>query len=203
MKQSVAELLQLVGSSGQNTVAYRNEPTVHRSAPQKIPVSANPGSNDIISWNEEKMSTGFTPVDEEHQELIQRINDLHAACVAGKAREQLMDQLDFLGNYAQSHFANEERIMAEHNCPSRTQNQMAHAKFLKDYERVVAMVREYGASTRAAIELKQMLGDWLNNHICRIDTGLRKCPGAHGKDSRSMTAQRRSQIPLEDNFKDF
>ena len=133
------------------------------------------------------MATGVSSVDTEHQELIRRINELHADCVAGRAREELMEHLSFLGSYAQSHFASEEKIMEEHQCPSRSQNKAAHAKFLQDYERVVAMVQKNGASSNAALELKRMLGDWLANHICRIDTALRKCPGA--QSARGTTNQ--------------
>jgi hypothetical protein len=45
-----------------------------------------------------------------------------------------------------------------------------------------------------------MLGDWLTSHIGRIDTGLRNCPAAH---QAPATAARRSEIPLDDDFKDF
>ena len=65
----------------------------------------------IVAWNEEKMSTGVPSVDTQHRELILRINELHADCVAGKAREQLMKHLEFLGHYAQNHFAHEEKVM--------------------------------------------------------------------------------------------
>jgi hemerythrin len=136
------------------------------------PARERPG---IVAWNEEKMSTGVSSVDTHHQELIQRINELHADCVAGKAREQLMEHLKFLGQYAQAHFAHEEKLMQEHQCPSREANKAAHAKFLRDYQDVMEMVREHGASIKVALRLKQMLGDWLTNHICRIDTGLRSC----------------------------
>ena len=124
------------------------------------------------------MATGFPTIDEQHQELIQRINALHQACKEGTARDELMGQLDFLGSYVKTHFAHEESVMQEHRCPVAGQNRVAHEKFLKDYEGVVAMVQANGASSKVAIELKRMLGDWLSSHICRMDTNLRSCAGA-------------------------
>ena len=184
MKQSVAELLQLVGgnqaAAGPTPAALGQKRMVHhpvRSDSRPLPTPAPAG---IIAWNEEKMTTGVASVDAQHQELIHRVNELHADCVAGKAREELMEHLNFLGNYAQSHFANEEKIMQERRCPASAQNKAAHVKFLRDYERVVAMVNENGATTKAALVLKQMLADWLTNHICRVDTSLRNCPARHG-----------------------
>ncbi len=125
------------------------------------------------------MSTGVPTIDAQHQELITRINELHASCLLGTAREDLMEQLNFLGNYARDHFAHEEKIMDEHHCPARGQNKAAHVKFLHDYERLAEMVKVNGATTKVAIELKRLLADWLSSHICRIDTKLRECPGAH------------------------
>jgi hemerythrin len=46
---------------------------------------------------------------------------------------------------------------------------------LQDYQQLVAMARDGGASTRLAIQMKNMLADWLTNHICKLDTSLREC----------------------------
>ena len=41
-----------------------------------------------------------------------------------------------------------------------------------------------GATTTALLELRRMLGNWLENHICTIDRELRKCAGARCATSR-------------------
>jgi len=204
MKESVAGLLRLVGDrqlSGRPPAPVRrHSPVAQPSRRPEIQVLPEPGLTGAIAWNAERMATGVPTVDSQHQELIQRINALHAVCLQGTVCEELMEQLNFLGSYAKSHFADEENIMQEHRCPSRGQNKAAHVKFLQDYERVVEMVKANGASTKVALQLKQMLGDWLTSHIGRIDTGLRNCPAAH---QAPATAARRSEIPLDDDFKDF
>jgi len=207
MKQSVAELLQLVGgrtTAGAPAPAMRRQEAAVRRPVRAATVALPPpvANTGIVSWNEEKMATGVSSVDTQHQELIRRINELHADCLAGRAREELMEHLSFLGEYAQSHFASEEKIMETHRCSARGPNKAAHAKFLQDYGRVVGMVKENGASTKAAIELKRMLGDWLTSHICRIDVALRDCPGAQAADVASP-AQRRGQTPAAANFENF
>ena len=199
MKQSVSELLCLVGGGA---AAERPLPVAPRRAPTVQPAAvAEPASPPagIIGWDEAKMTTGVHSIDEQHQELIRRINDLHAACLLGTAREELMEQLDFLGKYATNHFAHEEGVMNEHRCPLRGQNKAAHVKFLHDYQRLVELVNKNGASTKVAIELKKMLADWLTGHICRIDTSLRSC----GNGQSPAAAARRNEIPLEGDFKDF
>jgi hemerythrin-like metal-binding protein len=201
MKESVRELLELVGAAGQATSQVPPARSVRRQAfphrtnaypvhpngraaarnSDSIPLPAEPGRPPagIVGWNPQQMSTGVQTIDAQHQELIKRINELHAACLVGTAREELVEQLDFLGKYASEHFAHEEGIMEKHRCPARSQNKAAHVKFLQDYQRLVEMVEAGGATTKVAIELKRMLADWLTSHICRIDTKLRDCAPAH------------------------
>ena len=199
MKASVAELLELVGgnsqadSSGLSHLTGRSQtrepvfkatakprpngdadivPSRHRNVSITVPTANAQG---VIAWDEPSMSTGVDSIDSQHQTLIQRINELHSACLAGTAKEELLEMLAFLGEYVQSHFKHEEGIMQEHKCPVRGKNKAAHVQFLKDYESLVEIVKRDGASTTAVIQLKEMLGNWLKNHICRVDTNLRGC----------------------------
>lgn len=133
----------------------------------------------VIAWDEARMSTGVETVDSQHKTLIRCINDLHAACLAGTAKEEVLKSLDFLGAYAASHFQEEEGIMQTHKCPVRGQNKAAHAKFLSDYGELVEMVKKDGVSTGVVLKIKELLGNWLNSHICRVDTKLRSCVEVH------------------------
>jgi len=198
MKQSVMELLQLVGGKGQASLSAPSRHT-HGDAPvrsafehsphrrqnghvDQLPPAARNASaaasrnGGVISWDEPSMSTGVDSIDSQHKILIQRINELHSACLAGTAKDELVEMLGFLGEYAQSHFKHEEGIMDQHQCPVRGKNKAAHVQFLRDYESLVEIVKRDGASTTAVIQLKEMLGNWLKNHICSIDTNLRTCP---------------------------
>jgi hemerythrin-like metal-binding protein len=109
-----------------------------------------------------------------------------------------MEQLAFLGQYATSHFSHEEQVMDRHRCPVAGKNHEAHAKFLADYQELVATARVTGASSRLALQLKKMLANWLTAHICRIDTQLRGCAGTEGfKTSITKSeARRRDEQPL-------
>ena len=128
---------------------------------------------------QELNSQAVDTVDSQHKTLIERINELHAACLAGTAKEELLKMLSFLGDYAQSHFKHEEGVMDQHQCPARGKNKAAHAQFLADYASLVEIVKRDGATTTAVIQLKEMLGNWLKNHICNVDTQLRGCVQAH------------------------
>jgi hemerythrin-like metal-binding protein len=207
MKVSVGELSQLVGgvaptialASPEQRQAPAGPLTVSLATPKKNGAS----SAGVIEWHEEIMSTGVSSVDDQHRQLIDRINELHAACLQGRAREELLEQLDFLGRYAQSHFAHEEKIMQAHQCPARGKNKAAHTKFLNDYSRLQELVKKDGASTKVAIELKQMLADWLSSHICKIDTSLRSCAGGAPTTRLPVPESRRAEIPMDGDFKNF
>jgi methyl-accepting chemotaxis protein len=174
------------------------------------PADAPPGSarsfsqSGVINWDEARMSTGVQSIDEEHQELIRLINGLHAACQRGTATEKLMQQLEFLGNYATAHFAHEENTMDQHHCPAAGKNKAAHVKFLGDYQNLMAQAQAGGATSRLALQLKQMLADWLASHICKIDTNLRGChPAEPFKTSITKAHARQTEIPLAGNRMNF
>ena len=223
MKESVNELLKLVGGlSGEaDQQGFSEEPVAmsaqnghshKRESFQKVrPVEAHRPTSDIpmpedrrvhsqkgvITWDEAQMSTGVESIDSQHQELIRRINELHSACLAGTAREDLLKLLGFLGEYAQSHFRHEEGVMQSHRCPARGQNKAAHVQFLRDYGSLVEIVKRDGATTTAVIQVKELLGNWLKNHICGTDTKLRTCVG-NGCPSRNSSVGTKA-----DGFRDF
>ena len=147
-------------------------PSRSRNTSMSVPLVNAQG---VIAWDEPSMSTGVDSIDSQHQTLIEHINELHTACLAGTAKEELLEMLAFLGEYVQSHFKHEEGIMQQHQCPVRGKNKAAHIQFLKDFESLVGIVKRDGASTAAVIQLKEMLGNWLKNHICSVDTNLRSC----------------------------
>jgi len=223
MKSSVDELLKLVGGTNGNAnqqtlpdrpaakpaqnghshgrESFQNiEPVQARHRALDIPMpedQPSPSRNGIIAWDEAQMSTGVDSVDSQHQELIQRINELHSACLAGTAREDLLKLVGFLGEYAQSHFRHEEELMQSHQCPARGKNKAAHVQFLRDYEKLVELIKRDGATTTLVLQVKELLGNWLKNHICSVDTQLRAC-ATNGCPSRKNPVGARA-----DGFRDF
>jgi hemerythrin-like metal-binding protein len=157
-------------------------------APQIAPTNGDGRvvSGKLIEWDPATMATGIEKVDEQHQELFDRINDLHAACRAGMGRTELLKMLAFLGDYVKTHFADEEEEMGRLHCPAARENQAAHAQFLGDFGKIVESVKSDGVSTGVIVKLQRMLGDWLRNHVCTIDVRLRETAHAGGRDEPQM-----------------
>lgn len=134
-----------------------------------------------LQFDPVSMGTSVGSIDDQHRKLIDAINQIERAVVAGHGPEEIRPMLDFLGNYVVNHFAHEERIMEEVKCPTAKRNIEAHRKLVgkytqwrEDYER--------NATTEKVLELNRFLTQWLVGHICGIDSCLKTC--------RAPTSQR-------------
>lgn len=128
-----------------------------------------------IAWDEERMSTGLADIDEQHQELIRRYNDLLDAIAQDRGRDLVDRVLGFLADYTVTHFACEEARMLEHRCPAARRNKAAHDELRADLARIRARVQADGTDSVDVVHLQQALGNWIRNHICSIDVRLREC----------------------------
>ena len=64
------------------------------------------------------MTTGIDELDQQHQELIRRVNAFAEALSTGAGAGQVAELLDFCLAYAEQHFALEEAHMERLNCPA-------------------------------------------------------------------------------------
>jgi hemerythrin len=126
-----------------------------------------------IEWNEEKMATGFPEIDAQHKEWIRRINEFDNAVVNRKGQEVIQNTLDFLTQYAETHFVGEEGIMEQFKSPSQEPNRRAHDEFRVKLAEIRAWVKTGGDTSVEVIELNDALEKWLINHISTIDVQLR------------------------------
>jgi methyl-accepting chemotaxis protein len=187
LKRIVDGLLELVGSktAAVTDTASAPEPSHRRFSQRTPPPRPRPAAAtapapqppvELIQWNEALMATGVQSVDEQHQELIGMINELHRACLAGTGNAELRRMMAFLAEYVQTHFRHEEDVMEQHRCPAKDANRMAHQKFLQSFEKLAAQFETKGESTSILLDLRRLVADWLVNHICSVDTKLRSCP---------------------------
>lgn len=151
---------------------------------------SGPASNDLdlLRWDEERMTTGISSIDEEHKELIHNVNELHRAHLQGADHDDIYKVLRFFGRYAQTHFRHEENLMETRQCPTRQENQLAHARFLRAYQELVSNFSIEADADEVATEIEKMAAQWLSTHISRVDAGLRDCPLAACRKDAGQTA---------------
>jgi hemerythrin len=137
-----------------------------------------------IQWRD-SLSIGIEEIDNQHKELLQRFNDLLAACESGKGREELVSLIGFLDEYVRNHFRDEEAIQRVRGYPAYESHKAEHDFFIVQLKALKEEIGKEGVATHHVLEANNLLLNWLLKHISKIDTEL-------GKFLRSQTPQQQS-----------
>jgi len=121
------------------------------------------------------LSTGVAFIDVQHKELIRAINDLGKDLEQGQGASSIKKTVSFLKYYAEWHFGHEEDCAAKHQCPIAETNKQAHAKFLAMVDKLANDLRTTDNPEAVAKEAHDLLSDWFENHIMKIDKQIGEC----------------------------
>lgn len=157
------------------TASATSQPTATTSTPT-APVATNgTGSGKPkLTFDPETMATGHDIIDDQHRKLIDMVNQLEEAVEQGRGREGVDRLLNFLGDYAAKHFSVEEKLMTSTRCPAAEKNREAHKAMFETYKKWRANYDQHGFDPSLIMELKNILSEWLVQHICKIDCTLRE-----------------------------
>lgn len=131
-----------------------------------------------IEWNE-SLSTGDFMIDNQHQYLLELINEIADAIEQHQVQEKLGGILPLLGYFTEWHFEREENCMHQRQCPMAAVNKHAHGLFLQTFVNFQQEYHASGPSEELARRMYTTLTDWLVTHIHKIDTSISKCPEVH------------------------
>jgi len=131
-----------------------------------------------VEWTED-LATGFAGIDEQHKELLRKVDDLLTACKDDKGKEAVADTIVFLERYIKEHFRDEERVQMENAYPEYNAHKLEHEKFLKDFEELKADFEREGASLPLIVTTNRVVVTWLMNHIKKTDKALAEFLRAH------------------------
>jgi hemerythrin len=120
----------------------------------------------LITWSN-MLSTGVSEQDNQHKKLIDLINQLNDAMLAGHGADVQGKVLSELVNYTVSHFGYEEKLMAQHNYADTAAHKAEHAKFVQ----TAGDLKKKFDSGNAKIttDIMSFLRDWLTSHIMKTD----------------------------------
>lgn len=121
-----------------------------------------------FSWSA-NLSVNVPKIDAQHQQLFKALTDLQEAMKAGKGKEEVLKTIDFLSNYVDKHFADEEELMKKNNYPDFEKHKQIHEKFKSFVKEQRQKVSAQGADLIIVVQLQQKLGDWLISHIASED----------------------------------
>jgi hemerythrin len=115
-----------------------------------------------------KYETGIEQIDYQHKRLFIHLDDLTLALYAGRGKEEIGSVIDFLDQYAEEHFADEELLFKKSAYQEQTLHVRAHdgfrhllRNFRNDFDR--------GSAGYLAIRVEKELRRWWESHILEMD----------------------------------
>lgn len=124
-----------------------------------------------IEWDD-SFSVGISLIDEQHKMLIERTNAIAVAVEMKRGLEKIMQTLNFMIEYTEFHFSEEEKVMKDNDYPKFTEHHKLHEDFKDRLNLMVQDFEEEGATAGLSEEITSYLNNWLVNHIKGIDTEL-------------------------------
>ena len=119
-------------------------------------------------WKDE-WAIGNATIDAQHKQLFKAINDLLDACSSGQGRAKLEPTLQFLIDYTNKHFNDEEKIQQQCNYPDAPNHKKLHIAFKSTVQGLAQKLLTEGSSIAIVAKVNSDLGDWLVKHVQRED----------------------------------
>lgn len=126
-----------------------------------------------MQWTED-LSTGLDDIDEQHRELIDRINGLVAAIRQSVCRQTIGGVIQFLEDYIRFHFGLEEEKMKQSGYPGYEYHRGEHATFVRSFAELKEELLKLEGGTKPgsydlSVTTNQVVVDWILEHIRKTD----------------------------------
>ena len=116
---------------------------------------------------DDNLITGNKTIDSQHQELIDRIRQFVAACESGDSKIKAIKMLDYLDEYTNFHFQEEEELQKKVSYPEISSHHAKHEEFKTSIQEL------YDYLNHQFIEqVKRNVVDWLFQHIKTFDRSV-------------------------------
>lgn len=128
--------------------------------------------SDYIKWDP-KFEIGIPVIDEQHKKLVELCNNSYQALIkqrtSGSTWEQsLSGTLHECVEYVQTHFKDEEKLMAACGYPGFQEHKKVHESFIKKIIETSHSFQGAGAGN-SAFKFVKFLYDWILSHIAHED----------------------------------
>ena len=124
-----------------------------------------------IEWDN-NLAIGIKSIDYEHKMLIERLNAVIDAIDKNQGEGAIAKTLDFLLDYTNFHFSNEEKFISGHGYPGLELQQEQHRQFKEYVNQLILDFQQDGAIKDLANRIRDYLFTWLVNHIMEVDHQL-------------------------------
>ena len=120
----------------------------------------------LIEWND-RYRIGHEEVDQQHQYIFKLRNSLESKITTGADRQDSLETIGALVDYALRHFADEEFLMQQIDFSGLARHRWRHSEFAG---KVAEMATDWGSGKEiSAEEIRDYLTEWLLDHILAED----------------------------------
>lgn len=123
---------------------------------------------------DDSLLTGDKMIDDQHRELISRINNLLLLCENEKpAKREAVETLDYLADYTEFHFKAEEELQEKIGYPALEEHKKKHEELRQVVRDLYDMLEEQeGPSEDFVKQVNRNVVEWLYNHIRGFDRSV-------------------------------
>ena len=134
---------------------------------------------------DESLVTGNEMIDSQHKELIDKINKLLDSCEASKDKLVAVKTLDYLADYTEFHFGEEEKLQESITYPGVAKHKEEHEKLRQVVKDLYNMLEEEEGPSSAFVEaVHKNVVEWLYNHIKTFDRSVAEYKFMHENGER-------------------
>ena len=122
---------------------------------------------------DDNLITGNKTIDFQHQELIDHIRQFVAACESGDSKIKAIKMLDYLDEYTNFHFQEEEELQKKVSYPEISSHHAKHEEFKTSIQELYDYLNENeGPDDQFIEQVKRNVVDWLFQHIKTFDRSV-------------------------------
>src|SRR5579863_10132528 len=125
-----------------------------------------------------RYSVGVRELDEQHQMIMRRLNELHEEFMSGKVHETVSPLIDSLVSLAAEHFATEESLMESTQFPGLADHRAKHQALSNKVKEFIA--RQELGELAARSQFMYFLREWLTRHMEKEDQEYAPWLAQHG-----------------------
>jgi len=115
---------------------------------------------------------GVKKIDEQHQELINRINTVTSMGLKAASKEEIQKTLDLLSEYVIEHFRDEEALQMQSGYPKLEEHKLMHKAYLARLDELKKDFASNGPSPRFSLSLSESVISWIVKHIKFADASF-------------------------------
>ncbi|MFA6507905.1 MAG: bacteriohemerythrin, partial [Treponemataceae bacterium] len=128
--------------------------------------------NELMPWKS-NYAVGNISIDDQHRKLVGLLNRLHTTVAVGSEAKAAEKNLGDLADYAEFHFADEERMFSSSGYPDTA----FHVRTHREFEKAIRSYSVDAAPGKVPLDEAAFLRmkDWFIDHFQTVDKGYVPC----------------------------